>query len=73
MYQHLLLLCMYVFVQNIFLDHFSHAYNYIISYRLDRYTPLACAAKAGNYDIMAYLLSIKGVSPEGVDGKEQVL
>ena len=39
--------------------------------RIDRYTPLACAAKAGNYDIMAYLLSIKDVTPEGV-AKDEV-
>lgn len=30
------------------------------------YTPLSRAAEAGNHDIVAYLLSIKGVSPEGV-------
>lgn len=34
--------------------------------RCGRYTPLACAAEAGNHNIVMYLLSIKGVSVEGV-------
>lgn len=40
------------------------------TYRCGRYTPLCCAAKKGKYDILAYLLSLTGVSPEGVEIEE---
>lgn len=44
-----------------------HEHMIIIPCRCSKhYTPLACAAKAGNHSIVTYLLSIKGVSVEGV-------
>lgn len=41
--------------------------------RCGRYTPLACAAEAGNHNIVTYLLSIRGVSVEGVGIDEVIL
>ena len=35
-----------------------------------RQTPLSCAAEAGKHDIVAYLLSISGVTTEGVNMDE---
>ena len=57
--------------------HFNEIFYYTQNYakfcRRDRYTPLACAAKSGKYEIMAYLLSNSEVSPEGIRNEKVII
>ena len=43
-----------------------------VCYRDECHTPLSCAAEAGKHDIVSYLLSISGVTAEGIKTDEVI-
>ena len=47
-------------------------YTFVVACRFKGKRPLSYASEAGNHEIVAYLLSLEGVTPEGV-AKDEVL